>query len=531
MTQHANSGRRARLRASASNVFALPLYALAAWACAAGSASAAPPVAVTQNGPVVGIYAQDMKEFLGIRYAAPPVGPLRWMPPQPVSSSLATTNARAFGTHCPQLASAYGLASNAEDCLFLNVFTPKTASASTAPLPVMVWIHGGALVVGESEDYNPVKLVNDGNTIVVTINYRLGYLGYLATAGLDAEGHVAANYGLQDQQFALDWVRRNIAGFGGDPSNVTVFGESAGGLSTLSNLASPTAHGLFNKAIVESGAYALNLPSLAAAEVSGATVAAALGCVATDTACLRGASLSSILAQESSPTLSITTIVDGTTLPQSIDAAFSSGNFNKVPMMNGSNHDEYRQFLAAEAGLTADQYPLVLDALFGPALGTAIAAKYPVANYAQPVLALAAVVTDETFACPARRVDRLASAYVPVYAYEFNDRNAPEDFLPPSGYPFGASHASEIQFLFDINKLPSAAPFTHQEAMLSADMVSYWTRFAHTSSPAGGGTPAWQNFTEARQTMQSLVPGTPRPELNFSALHDCVFWRPVVDGK
>ena len=507
--------------------------ALAALAClTAGTALASPPVATTQNGAVEGIYAGDMAEFLGIRYAAPPVKALRWMPPQALPSSLVSTKARAFGPHCAQLASAYGHASTSEDCLYLNVFTPKTSQVAGAkPLPVMVWIHGGALLVGESDDYNPVKLVNTGNTIVVTLNYRLGYLGYLATTGLDAEGHTAANYGLMDQQYALDWVRRNIAGFGGDPNNVTMFGESAGGLSTLSNLASPTAHGLFNKAIVESGAYALNIPTLATAETAGAPVATAVGCAATDTACLRGASVSSILAQESSPTLSLTTIVDGTTLSLSIDAAFSSGKFNQVPIMNGSNHDEYRQFLATEAGLTAQQYPLVLDALFGPTLGTEIAAKYPVGNYGQPVLALAAVITDETFACPARRVDRLASAYVPVYAYEFNDRNAPEDFLPPSGYPFGASHASEIQFLFDVAKLPSAAPFTGAERRLSAAMVTYWTNFAHSSVPTGGSVPAWSAFTESGQIMESLQPPKPKAEDNFSALHDCVFWRPLVDGK
>ena len=229
----------------------------------------APTVAYTQNGKVTGTVAEGMREFLGIRYAAPPIGPLRWQPPQPVPADMATKTATAFAPHCPQSASPYGITSSTEDCLFLNVYTPDHDKLpGSAGLPVMVWIHGGALVVGESEGYDPVKLVTNGDVIVVTINYRLGYLGFLAEAGLDAEGHVAANYGLLDQQFALDWVRRNVAGFGGDPSKVTVFGKSAGGLSVLSNLVSPTAHGLFNRAIVESGAYALKLPSLATAETS-----------------------------------------------------------------------------------------------------------------------------------------------------------------------------------------------------------------------------------------------------------------------
>ena len=225
---------------SLMNMRALLACAASAFALAAGSAGAA-PVAITQNGPVTGTVAEGMKEFLGIRYAAPPVGAMRWQPPQPVPESLATHTATSFGPHCAQPPSAYGVASDTEDCLYLNVFVPDKPRPANAPkLPVMFWIHGGALVVGESDAYDPAKLVGEG-IIFVSINYRLGYFGYFATSGLDAEGHLAGNYGLQDQQFALDWVRRNIEGFGGDPSRVTVSGESAGGLSTLSNLVPPTA--------------------------------------------------------------------------------------------------------------------------------------------------------------------------------------------------------------------------------------------------------------------------------------------------
>jgi para-nitrobenzyl esterase len=519
----ASIGRHTRAGLLGTAAFAL------AMAAAAGHAQAAAPKAVTQNGAVEGIYANDMAEFLGIRYAAPPVGPLRWQPTQPVPASMATHVARAYGPHCAQLASPYGLASTSEDCLYLNVYAPKTAPAN-ASLPVMVWIHGGALVVGESEDYNPEALVKAGNVIVVTINYRLGYLGYLAVSGLDQEGHVAANYGLQDQQFALAWVRNNIAGFGGNAANITVFGESAGGLSTLSNLSSPTAHGLFDKAIVESGAYALTLPTLPEAEAAGAVIASALGCAPTDTTCLRAASVQQILAQQTSPTLSLTTIVDGTTLPLDINGALESGAFNHVPLMNGSNHDEYRQFLSADAALPARDYPAAVESVYGPQFGQAVVAEYPVGTYPQPVLTLAAVITDQSFACPARRVDQLAAAYVPVYAYEFNDENAPEDFLPPSGYPFGASHASEIQFLFQIPKLPTAASLSKAEDTLSNDMVHYWTSFAASGVPSGSRAPSWSPFTKSSPTIQSLKPPTPRPELNFSAEHKCVFWTPV-DGN
>ena len=500
------------------------LAALAALAVATTGTARAEPMAQTQNGKITGVTAEGMREFLGIRYAAPPTGPLRWQPPQPVPADIATKTATAFAPHCPQSASPYGVASTTEDCLFLNVYTPDhKPRADAAGFPVMVWIHGGALVVGESDLYDPVKLVTQGDVIVVTINYRLGYLGFLAEAGLDAEGHVAANYGLLDQQFALDWVRRNIAGFGGDPANVTIFGESAGGLSVLSNLASPTGHGLFNKVIVESGAYALKLPSLAAAEAKGNAVAAAVGCGASDTACLRQLTVEQLLTQAAAPGVSVTTIVDGTVLPLSLDAALPRGRFNRVPVMNGSNHDEYRLFVPADANLTADAYPAALSAAYGETLGAAIAAEYPVGNYPQPVLALAAAVTDQVFACTAWLVDRWTSRFVPTYAYEFADENAPEDFLPPAGYPFGAAHASEIQFLFNIPELPGTPALTDAEQQLSAQMVGYWTSFATNGAPGGDGLPDWARYLRGDHAFQSLVPPSAVPGTGFAADHHCRF--------
>ncbi len=449
------------------------------------STAFAAPIGHTQNGPVTGFTSGSLDEFLGIRYAAPPVGDLRWQPTQPVPADIATHQALAFGPHCAQLASAYGIASTAEDCLYLNIYRPHGAVGNgKKALPVMFWIHGGALVVGESDDYGPAPLIAANNVIVVTINYRLGYLGYLAETGLDQEGHTSANYGLMDQQFALNWVNRNIAGFGGDPNNITVFGESAGGLSTWSNVVSPTSHGLFQKAIVESGAYAIQLPSLAQAETAGNAIAAAVGCSDTDTACLRAVPVATILAQQSSPTLSLTTIVDGTTLPLSINAAIK---------------------------------------------GAAVVAEYHVTNYKQPVLALGAVLTDYGFACPADLLDHWAVRYTPLFAYEFNDRRAPEDFLPQAGYPFGASHASEIQFLYDITKLPGTRALTPAEQALSSDMTQYWTNFAVTGSPSSPNVPGWARYIEKSNNMQSLAPSGPYQETDFSKVHHCRFWAPVIN--
>jgi para-nitrobenzyl esterase len=494
--------------------------------------AAAAPIGHTQNGPVTGFTSGILDEFLGIRYAAPPTESLRWQPPEAVPADLATHQALAFGPHCAQLPSAYGVGSNAEDCLYLNIYRPTgVVHKGSAPLPVMVWIHGGALVVGESDDYDPTKLIATNNVIVVTLNYRLGYLGYLAESGLDTEGHTAANYGLMDQQFALDWVNRNISGFGGDPGHVTVFGESAGGLSTLSNLVSPTAHGLFTQAIVESGAYSVQLPSLAQAETAGNALASALGCGVTDETCLRNVPVSAILAQQTSPTLSLTTIVDGTTLPLSINTALKTGAFNRVPVLNGSNHSEYRQFVTPYVDLTQAQYPAVLEALYGATLGQAVAAKYPVAEFTRPVYALAAVLTDQNFACPANLVDDWASRYVPVYAYEFNDLHAPEDFIRQPGYRFGASHASELQFLYTIPELAGTKALTAPEQALSAVMTQYWTDFAVAASPSGTGVPQWLPFGRKTNNMQSFVPPGAAEETNFYAVHHCGFWAPVIDPQ
>jgi len=507
---------------------ALPAAAL----LAAMTAAQAAPIAITENGSIAGKAAEGMNEFLGIRYAAPPVGNLRWQPPQPLRQALFNETAASFGPHCPQPASPFGIASTTEDCLYLNVYTPAAVRPVNArPLPVMVWIHGGALVTGESDDYDPVKLVTEGRVIVVTINYRLGYLGFLAEAGLDAEGHVAANYGLQDQQFALDWVQRNIKGFGGDASRVTVFGESAGGLSVLSNLVSPTAYGLFSRAIVESGAYVLNLPDLATAETAGNALATSLGCAVGDTACLRALPVSAILVPEGAAGLNVVTIVDGTTVPQSINTALKAGQFIQVPLLNGSNQDEGRLFTVPAAALTAAEYPAVLAQTYGATVGPLVEAQYPAADYPQPVLALAAATGDHLFSCTARQVDRWASQYVPVYAYEFNDENAPEYSLPPTTYPFGATHATELQFLFNLPELPGTPALTAAENRLSTTMVKYWTNFAAATSPDKGALPLWEPYAAGSDAFQSLLPPRPAPEYGFSANHKCPFWDSLTNPE
>src|SRR6516162_8569569 len=355
-----------------------------------GQTAASGPVTGTANGPVRGLANGAVNEFRGIPYAAPPIGALRWQSPQPAASWSGVRDATQFASHCPQSASPFGLASTSENCLFLNVFTPSHHQAGSH-FPVMVWIHGGALVTGESNDYDPVGLVEDGVT-VVTINYRLGALGFLAHPALaDADGQ-SGDYGLMDQQAALRWVRCNIASFGGDPHNVTIFGESAGGLSALSQVASPQASGLFERAIVESGSYNLTQAPLATAEASGEAFAAKAGCASQTAACLRSLSVSTILANQDAG--GYTPNINSEVLPETLKTAFATGSFNRVPIINGTNRDEWRLFVAISEltgnPVTAANYQSMISSTLGvpAAVAAIIAAKYPLTAFSSPSVAL-----------------------------------------------------------------------------------------------------------------------------------------------
>src|SRR5215467_7672787 len=497
-------------------------------------ASAAPksPVVVTDKGPVRGVAIDKVQAFLGIPYAAAPIGDLRWRPPQEHAGWQGVRDASEFGAHCPQVASPYGTPSTTEDCLFLNVFTPdKTNVGDPHLLPVMFWIHGGGLVVGQSDGYDPSKLVAQ-DVVVVTINYRLGELGFLAHPALAAESPTGAtgNYGLMDQQAAMRWEQRNIRAFGGNPDNVTIFGQSAGGLSVHSQLASPLAAGLFHKAIVESGAYALTQPTLAAAEAAGTAFATSAGCPSQTAACLRGLSVAAILAAQPGGTM--VPNLDGFVLPQTVRSAFTAGQFNRVPVIEGSNHDEWRLFVAQTEATTgmpltpAGYIPAIAATLGVPAatatfIGTVV---YPLNAYPSPSVALGAIGTDVVFACNARLSSRFLSQYVPTYQYEFNDPNAPMLFFASISFPTGASHASELQYIFDVLETPVPSPgLTPAQEQLSRTMVRYWAEFARSGNPNSSEVPPWPPYGSSDQ-FQSLHPPTPVAGTGFAADHKCAFW-------
>jgi para-nitrobenzyl esterase len=537
------------------------LLGIAAWAAPALASS--PTLVTAPDGSFQGKFDTTgaVREFLGVRYAQPVTGNLRWKASQPVTPSVMTQDATQFGNHCPQTFTPYGNATQTEDCLFLNVFVPNhhgddehdqgyhdrggNDHHDNDAHPVMVWIHGGGLTVGESNEYNAVKLVQRG-VIVVTINYRLGALGFLAHPVLTAESpdHTSGNFGIQDQQAALKWVRRNIRAFGGDPERVTIFGESAGGLSTLTNLISPTAHGLFDRAIVESGTYALSQPTLAQTEAAGANFVKAVGCNQPSSAavltCLRGLSVSTILANQALSFVGSLPIpnIDGKVLKESISSALGSGRFNRVPVMNGTNHDEYNLFVAqnfdlAGGPITASTYVPAIAALTGttPAQAAVVATHYPVpAKFPSFDQGAGAAGTDANFACTGHFADELASPFVPTFAYEFSDERAPQNFLPPVSFPYGASHASEIQYIFPTAN-PSGfglnlaqTPLDANQQKLSDRMVGYWTEFARGGDPNGFNRPHWPRFDRDRQVWLSLVPPNPTTATDFATVHQCDFW-------
>ncbi len=527
-------------------VLALLIIAAVALFSAAPSAARAQqnPIAFTLSGPIRGtVSAAGIREFLGIPYAAAPVGDLRWRPPVDHARWSQILDATQFANHCPQPASPFGIASITEDCLFLNVFTPS--GFSPLPRPVMVWIHGGALVTGESNDYDPTALVNDG-VIVVTINYRLGALGFLAHPtfaaeftdpdhdGVTATGF-AGDYGLMDQQAALRWVRDNILFFGGDPLNVTIFGESAGGLSVFSQLQSPPAAHLFHKAIIESGSYNLNTQTLATAEAAGTAFATAAGCSGQTAACLRSLPVATLLADENAA--GYTPNINGSFLPLSLATALATGQFHHVPIIQGTNHDEWRLFTALDFDLlehpipnTEAGYEAALATLVGPA-APLVAAQYPLASFPSADIAFAAAGTDVVFACPALQADLLIAPFTPLSTYEFSDQNAPEDFLPPVTFPYGAAHASELQYLFTLPVTVPRPPLNAAQQQLSRTMQRYWTNFAKFGTPNAFGSPPWAPFNPVAGNFQSLIPPMPTQETNFAIAHHCAFWAALLAAE
>jgi len=466
------------------------------------SGSAAPQVH-TDLGMVEGRRENGINAFLGIPYAAPPVGELRWKPPMPARKWDGVRKATSFGARCVQGRvyddMVFRDAGPSEDCLTLNVWAPSDAQGK---LPVMVWIYGGGFVAGgTSEARQDGSNLAKRGVLVVSMNYRLGVFGFFTHAELAAESgkRAAGNYGLLDQVAALDWVQRNIAAFGGDPGNVTVFGESAGSFSVSALMASPLAKGLFQKAIGESGAafYNRGLPfkMLAEREQEDQKFAATLG--VKTLAALRALAAEKLLATAMRKkggefVFKFSPSVDGYFLPEPIPNIFAEGKQNDVPLLGGWNRDEGNSELNGNTNPDAAMFKATAAKEFG-ASAPEFLKLYPGATHAELKRSLQDFNGDDFIAFSTWKwlEAQKGSGKQPVYRYRF-DMSLPSRKEPEG---LGAYHSAEIEYVF--GQLDSKnLPWRGEDRVLSELMQKYWTNFARTGDPNGEGLPKWPAYIE-----------------------------------
>jgi para-nitrobenzyl esterase len=448
----------------------------------------------TDAGYVSGINQNGLRVFHGIPFAAPPTGDLRWRPPAPVQPWDGVKETKQYSATCPQPGSAAPL-NMSEDCLYLNVWTP--AQSADEKLPVMVFFYGGGFkdVAFSMPAYNGTTLAKKG-VIVVTPNYRLGALGFLAHPQLDNESshNVSGNYGILDQQAALIWVRQNIGAFGGDPFRVTIFGQSAGAESTLIHLASPESKGLYQQAIVESGPFwadgaIINAThSNADAEQFGVKYATSLGYSGPDAiAGMRSLSPEALINATPSPsssfwgthTVQFEPTVDGWILPDTMDNLYLLHRENPVPQMIGSNANDGTT-LSANANMTVPEYVTFIRGRFGKD-ANAVLAKYPANSTAEVQLRLAQIMTDYDFSDSVKfAAGSMADVNRNTYLYRYS-------YVMP-GMNLGAFHGSETLMLFGV---PGIKP----DPAVADNLVDLWTRFAKTGNPNGGMNVTWPAYT------------------------------------
>ncbi|SDI96532.1 carboxylesterase/lipase family protein [Nonomuraea jiangxiensis] len=506
-------------------------------ACVAQLISAAPAVAAVHEGALVrtdlgwvkGAQGNDHRVFQGIPYAAAPTGNRRWRSPAPARPWPGVRNAIKPGPRCVQRATPGQPTGTSEDCLYLNVTVPRSPGGRK---PVMVWLHGGGFIEGAGSDFDAHRLATTGNVIVVTVNYRLGVFGLFAHPGLAGSG----GFALEDQQAALRWVRRNAVAFGGDPGNITLFGESAGGKSVCAHLASPRAAGLFQRAIMQSAPCTGTVPagtmfpgvpafrqwpSVADRQADGARLAAGLGCAdpATALACLRRLPTERLLPLHDQ---FITPAVGSPVLPRDPERALAAGMFHRVPVISGATRDEMRYMVALfyelpGTPITGRTYARLLRRAFGEQADR-VARRYPLAQYASPGLAWATLTTDVVFACPTYERNRSLAQRVRTYAFEFAGDDVMTE-IPGSDFPLGSAHGAELAYLFPTPGLDD------RRRQLSTTMIEYWTAFARTGDPNAPGLPRWRTFDPARPSTQSLaVPPDPTGPTDLAAAHRCAFW-------
>jgi len=517
-----------------------PLATLLALADLSASPAAAQAIVDAPAGQVSGTTSGITRVFKGIPYALAPIGERRWKAPAPMPRWQGVRRATGFGPACvqptPKAASVYSPTTplpTSEDCLSLNIWSPRNA----AKAPVLVWIHGGALLTGSSrEDLYDGRRLAERGIVVVSINYRLGALGWMAHPGLSAEDPkgLSGNYGLLDQIAALRWVRDNVAAFGGDPGKVTIAGESAGALSVTYLMTAPPARGLFHRAIAQS-AYMVTTPELKrtayglpSGEAAGQAVAAALK--ASDVAALRSLDAQRLTDGAAAAGFQPWGMIDGAILPEQLVDAFDAGRQARVPVLAGFNQGEIRSLrvLAPPAPADAASYEAAIRARYGD-LSAAFLQLYPAATYRESILA---TTRDALYGWTSERLARRqAERGQASYLYLFDH-----------GYPamdeagLHAFHASELPYMFGTldrtGPLWPRIPDTRREAALSDAMVGYWTSFAATGVPKASGAPVWPRFQDSRTVMHFAEGPSAAPKLLGSMfdLNEAVVRRRRADG-
>jgi len=495
------------------------------------------------DGRVQGDIDGGTRRFLGIPFAAPPVGDLRWRPPAPPIPWQGVREAKLFSAGCPQGPSLQGTASEEEDCLYLNVWTPEPAPAQ--PLPVMVWFHGGSNQTGSTGDqvpfgiggplYNGRALAETRDVIVVTTNYRLNVFGFFAHSALAAEDPThpyAGNQGLLDQRAALEWVQKNIRAFGGDPDNVTIFGESAGSFDVCFHVVSPKSRGLFHRAISESGGCTTRQPTAAEAEAEAERLITAVGCAGTNDilACLRQVPVADLLdASGFGPIVGgdslpdgLGPIVDGDFLPDQPRALFASGDFAKVPYILGSNADEGTIFfLGVPPVETDEEYLAALHAQYGD-LAEQVADLYPPGQFPSQQDALVRAFGDAVLVCPTYDSARRAAAGgADVHLYNFARPVSIPELAP---LKLGALHGIEIAYVFGSVQVPNPT-----DQALALAMQGYWSRFARHGNPNGEGALVWPRYEDASD--QRLNFDAEISVLTGFRRTECEFWWDTYDAE
>ena len=488
------------------------------------------------TGPICGLSVGATNEWLGIPYAAPPVGALRWQPPQPAAPWTNTLQATQFGSECAQSFFS-SVVSGSENCLFVNVWAPADGSTG---LPVLVHIHGGGFVAGSGNGDNSL-LSSTGHEVVVSLNYRLGIFGFLADKAL---GPNSGDYGLQDQQAALRWVQKNVAQFGGDPSNVTIYGESAGGSSVCDAIASPTAKGLFERGISVSGEYNTllgsptslesqdcksQIPTKAQAFAAGKNFAAAVGCgagTADVASCLQNISVATAetaaggVGYQDGGQGTVSPTINGTTLTMTLRQALAAGRANRVDVIAGTDRDEDLVGTAT----TDAQYTSLVDTQYG-AFASQVLAKYPLSHFDNPGVAWRTVAADSDTVCPSLETAQDLASRMPTREYEIDDNDIPPyRAAGPGVVAPGASHVG-AWFL-----TPAATALDANQQVLQDNELAFVTAFARNGNPNTNGVPVWPKLNNTSDVM-SLQPAGDSELVTTNELavqHNCAFWDRVA---